>query len=82
VKVAALELLEHALDPAKRLGQDRKQGAPFIGDTESTRQAFEERCAQPLLEYANLLADGGLRDIQFERSARKAQVPRRRFEGS
>jgi hypothetical protein len=43
-------------------------------------QPFEQSGSEPLFEHPDLLADGSLRHVEFERSAREAKVSCRRFE--
>ena len=47
-------------------------GAPGVGEHDTPPDTLEEQDAQPILEHANLSADGTLGHIQFGGSARKA----------
>jgi hypothetical protein len=69
-------------DATKRLAYRRQVGFPGGGQDHLARQPLEQLHAQPLLQQADLLADGASSDVQFVRGLLEAEVASRRLEGA
>src|SRR5262249_41033853 len=63
-------------DATKRFAYRRQVGFP------GGRQPLKQRPAQPLLQQADLLADGASSDVQLVRGLLEAEVASRRLEGA
>jgi len=69
----AAQILERGSDRGQQLlGLARQCQRPVAAD--------EERGAELVFQATDLMADGGLGDVQFRRGQREAQVPRGGFE--
>ncbi len=69
----------HAFEGVAEHGQ---QGLAFVGERQATRQAAEQPAAQAVLQFAHVLADGGLGEVEFLGRAGEAEVAGRDFEGA
>ena len=69
-------------DATKRLAYQRQVGFPGGGQDHLARQPLEQLHAQPLLQQADLLADGASSDVQLVRGLLEAEMASRRLEGA
>ena len=70
------DLLQRLGNALKALRHRRPQGLALVGQGQPARQAAKQRLAQPVFQIANVLADGGLGDMQFLGRTRQAQMAR------
>jgi hypothetical protein len=69
-------------DPVEAAAQDRQQRGAGLGQLDAPVVAAEQFEAGLRFEALDLLADGAMRDVEFQRRGRKALVARRRLEGT
>ena len=69
-------------DATKRLTYRREVGFPGRGQDHLPCQPLEQLHTQPLLQQADLLADGASSDVQLVRGLLEAEMAGRRLEGA
>lgn len=71
---------DRALETVEPVAQRRKQRLSAFRQSHAARLPFEQLHAEPVFELADLMADGGRRDIQFFRRRFEPGAPRRGLE--
>eukprot|EP00903_Cladosiphon_okamuranus_P001262 g1260.t1 len=81
LKIAVLKSAEGGAHALKGIRHDRQKRLAFVGQDDTPRQAFEQSDAKHLLQRFDLMADGGLRDAQFQPRTGETVQTRGGFEG-